>query len=236
MAIELKNGIEERYGVEIPIADLIKGASITELAGNIAERFGKRKDEEEFEPVEIDVTENYTLSYGQNAMWFQHQLAPSSIFNPTYAVKISEDVNIEKLKDSINIVVERHSALRTRFKFFDGQPVQNIDPAIKPNLEVIECVEKSDAEIIELVQSYAEKVFEIERGEVFRIMLFKRESDSVLFIATHHIAVDYWSMATLVNEIGILYGSENDVKLLRPSKYSYIDFINWQVKIRDFTR
>lgn len=228
MAIEVKNKIEHKYNTIIPISDLIQGPTIKEISTIISNKIGSYNEKEELVPSEIIDGKNYNLSYGQNAMWFQHQMAPESIFNPTYAVRIKGELDVHRFSESVRIVIQRHEALRTTFKFFEGQPVQSIDSQVSYGLSIIDCKSKSEKEMEELVQKYSEETFKIELGEVFRIILFKREKGSILLIAAHHIAVDYWSMAIIVNEIGLLYYSGNNPGILEENKYSYIDFVDWQ--------
>lgn len=232
MAIEVKNKIDHYYNISIKISELIKGPTIEQLAEII-----------EFQILDSSTTdlpklgkiantqEQFELSYGQNAMWFQHKMAPASIFNPTYATRIKSDVDIEKFKEVLKIIIERHSSLRTTYHFIDGKTIQKINDDLVLPFYFHDCTGNSVQEVDEKVHIAANEEFNLETGPVFKTHLFKiNDNDFVLLLASHHIAVDFWSQATITNEIGLLY-EMSDVSILPKTDHSYIDFVRWQNKL-----
>ncbi|GFE67454.1 condensation domain-containing protein [Chroococcus sp. FPU101] len=65
------------------------------------------------------------LSFAQERLWFLHQLDPS---NAAYHIPIAwhftGKLDIQKLQDSLNTIIQRHESLRTRFPFIDGKPIK----------------------------------------------------------------------------------------------------------------
>ncbi len=231
MAIELKNNLTNKYKISIPVAELIKGPSVKDLTDIILEELEKEEDEETVKLIRGEKrTGDFELSSGQNAMWFQHQMAPESIFNPTYAVKIKSSIDLEKFKNVLSKIIERHDALRTTYHLKDNRPVQRVHEKIELPFTVTDCKQLNVEELDELINKKANEIFNIETGPVFKTHLFELKNDeSVFLISAHHIAVDFWSLATIVDEISQLYQAESNVEL-KTNRYTYIDFTEWQKK------
>src|SRR5215510_998003 len=67
------------------------------------------------------------LSYGQRALWFLQQLDPGSgAYNIKLAARISNRVDAVALRNAFQLLVNRHSALRTVFPSVKGGPVQQV--------------------------------------------------------------------------------------------------------------
>ena len=67
------------------------------------------------------------LSYGQQALWFLHQLPPEEIsFNVAGAIRILSDLDIPALEHAFEQLVERHGSLRSTFHAVNGEPVQRV--------------------------------------------------------------------------------------------------------------
>src|SRR6185503_18407500 len=68
----------------------------------------------------------------------------------------------------------------------------------------------SEEELNERLVAEAHLPFDLENGPLLRVSLFQRSTqEHVLLLALHHIVADFWSLAVLVNELGILYRAEN---------------------------
>src|SRR5262245_2153061 len=64
-------------------------------------------------------------SFAQQRLWFIDQIEPASpLYNIADAVRLTGQLNIVALEQTLNEVIERHEVLRTTFAFIDGQPVQ----------------------------------------------------------------------------------------------------------------
>ena len=56
----------------------------------------------------------------------------------------------------------------------------------------------------------AYRPFDLERGPLLRVSLFTRSArEHILLLVVHHIVIDFWSLAILLNELGVLYPAEN---------------------------
>ena len=52
-------------------------------------------------------------------------------------------------------------------------------------------------------------------------------------LVVHHIVVDFWSLAVMLNELGVLYsaGKAGGPAVLPPIELQYTDFVRWQTKM-----
>ncbi len=234
MAIELKNTVESNLGVNVPIAILLQGPSLNDLTSKILEQL--EGTEEEAPRLEVkkkkapaSEPEDFKLSHGQRAMYFQHTMNPDSVFNLAYAVRIRSDFDRELLKESFQRLIDRHPALRTTFHLKDGEPVQRVHPTM-PAFFVEEDVQNlSDAQIRERLQEEVQSHFDLENGPLMRVYLFKRgQADFILLFVMHHIITDIWSQAVLLDELSRLFETRGDVNQLPPLEADYTDFVQWQ--------
>src|SRR5215510_3167392 len=79
----------------------------------------------------------FPASFAQRRLWFLDQLEPgNSAYHLTTAPRLRGALNFDALEQSLNEIVNRHEALRTRFEAIDGEPMQVVEPASKLKLRV----------------------------------------------------------------------------------------------------
>ena len=175
------------------------------------------------------------LSYNQQGIWFLYQLAPESmVYNVNFAARIRSDVDIPALRRAFQALVDRHPALRTTFSVRSGKPAQRVHQQLAVHFVEIDA-SAWDSEVLKtrlLEEAY--RPFDLERGPVLRVNLFNRSAkDRVLLLVVHHIVIDFWSLALLLTELGVLYPAEKaGVKALLPALDSqYTDYVRWQAEM-----
>src|SRR5271166_2050340 len=81
---------------------------------------------------------SHPLSYNQQGIWFLYQLAPqSSIYNVNFAARICAEIDIPAMRRALQVLVERHSALRTTFPVHLGKPIQRVHETQKVNFQEV---------------------------------------------------------------------------------------------------
>src|ERR1700729_1970127 len=69
----------------------------------------------------------YPLSHGQEALWFLWKLAPnSSSYTIVVPLGVRGNLDIPALRESWQILTDRHGCLRTAFREEDGKPIQAV--------------------------------------------------------------------------------------------------------------
>jgi acyl carrier protein len=132
LATQVISQIRQHFAIEIPLRYLFENSSITKLGKKI-EKIQQETNQLEIPP--ITKTENYDLSFAQQRQWFLAQLEPDSPFyNIPIAIRLEGYLDIQRLQDSLNQVIQRHEILRTAYPTKDGQPSSTIAPEINLKL------------------------------------------------------------------------------------------------------
>src|SRR3979490_2990565 len=93
----------------------------------------------------------FPASFAQQRLWFLDQLQPgNAAYNVSSVQRLRGAVNVQVLEQSLNEIVRRHEALRTRFEDIDGEPMQVIEPALRLKLNVEEVSSESARQEAEL--------------------------------------------------------------------------------------
>ncbi len=174
----------------------------------------------------------HRLSYGQRSLWFLHQLAPGSpAYTITYAGRISGDLDVSALERAAQALVDRHAILRTTYTVRDGQPLQLVHPQWPVRIARHD-LGPDDVELDEWLRRESNRPFDLQTGSVLRLTLLRREPDEhVLVLAVHHIAVDFWSIDIILDELRLLYAAEHGCEPPPPCPQRYVDYADQQVRM-----
>ena len=174
----------------------------------------------------------YPLSYNQQGIWFLSQLAPESmVYNVSFAARITSKLDVPALRRSFQALVDRHPCLRTTFSVRSGKPEQRIHRDSKVHFEERDASVWSRDEIEIRLTDEAHRPFDLEQGPLLRVSVFKRSpNEHYLLLVVHHIAIDFWSLSILLNELGSLYPAEAAGRhaTLPPLDLQYSDYVRWQ--------
>lgn len=177
------------------------------------------------------------LSYGQERMWFQTQLAPGSpLFNESITIHKHGPLNATALHRSLNEIIRRHEIWRTNFRHMDGQPVQVVRPPFDIDLPFSDLssipLEQREAEAVRLATEDAIKPFDLAHDRLVRTRLTKwSDNEHRLFITLHHIIFDGISIyRVFLPELLSLYRafSTDSPSPLPELKIQYADYAYWQ--------
>ena len=180
-------------------------------------------------------TEGVPLSSGQRRLWFLDQWHPG---NPAYnlpaVVPLRQPVDMDALQRALDTVVQRHGSLRTQFRIA-GEPVQDVLPAGRVEFRRV-CTPFAQAPgarnlISSQIHEEIRRPFDLQRGPLFRAVLFTHDGDRALLVLTvHHIVADGWSMGLLYEEFGSVYHAfqQGHPIALGELPIQYTDFAAWQ--------
>ena len=178
---------------------------------------------------------SHPLSYNQQGIWFLYQLAPeTSVYNVNFAARISADIDVPAMRRAFQTLIDRHPALRTTFPVHFGKPIQRIHEAQKVHFQEVEGSTWSPEELKIRLLEEAYCPFDLERGPLLRVTLFTRSArEHILLLVVHHIVIDFWSLAILLDELGVLYLAEKTgaQAILPALKLRYTDYVCWQAEM-----
>src|SRR6202165_6133823 len=205
-----------------PISDLSPNEKRALLAQLLRR---KARESQQFHP----------LSDNQQGIWFLSQFAPeSSIYNVSFAGRIRSEVDIPAFRRAFQALVDRHPSLRTTIAVHSDKPVQHIHEHQPVHFEEIDASTWREDELQTRLVEETQHPFDLERGPVMRVSLFTRSAqEHILLLAIHHIVVDFWSLAVILNELGVLYSAEKAGRpaALPPLDLQYTDFVRWQAEM-----
>src|SRR3569833_33507 len=140
---QLVSRIRDAFGVELTLRELFEQQTLQSQARLIEVKSGNGERLPAI--VTVDRTKPLPLSFAQQRLWFlSRMMRPSSVYNIPLALPLRGQVNEAALLQSLNEIVRRHEALRTRFVDVQGDAVQVIDAA-SDNCVVVEDIHSEEA-------------------------------------------------------------------------------------------
>ena len=172
------------------------------------------------------------LSIGQRALWFLDRLAPgSSAYILAGALRVTGPLHVPALRQVLEILAERHPALRTSFGEDDGavnEPVQRVLAQRSPTFVEENATAWDEATLEARQAALAWSPFDLERDPLLRVgVLHRGPGEHRIVFALHHIVSDFWSLGVLLRELSALYrdGGEIGRASLRPLRSTYAEHV-----------
>ena len=150
---------------------------------------------------------SFPLSLSQQNIWnLERTLPGTSVNNISTTVRIKGNLDFPILQDSINLVLEKDSSLRTRLTVKDGEMVQYHAPFEREEFPIYDFSNTSKEGIENWETAVTREPIRLEESPLYRFVLFRDgESSGGLLIKLHHIIADGWSQILLCNRIGQTY-------------------------------
>jgi amino acid adenylation domain-containing protein len=233
------------FGVSLPIATLFEAPTIEALARRLDEARAIQSKEPRLEIARAKPQDTPSVSIVQeNVFGIEREFPGLPQFNLPYAYRLQGPLDIPALECSIAEVVRRHDSLRTSFHWVDEQPIALIVPAaeIASPLSIEDLAAnahpgngRAKTLLLKEAELQAEreawKPFDLARAPLFRVRLFRLESeDHVLLLVLHHIVVDGWSIGLFFEELSKLYlgfAAGREEKVPKPP-FQFSDLARWQ--------
>ncbi|SDF55837.1 non-ribosomal peptide synthetase [Chitinophaga filiformis] len=128
-----------------------------------------------------------------------------------YSFTMAGGMDVERFRNSLTTVMQRHDALRLRFIADKGvRPVQVIMDEVTPEL-TCHSLQHED-EVAAFLQADRERAFDILTDTLFRAAILHIGDNSRLVISFHHIILDGWSFAIVMNELIAVYHGKTILK------------------------
>jgi hybrid polyketide synthase/nonribosomal peptide synthetase ACE1 len=162
--------------------------------------------------ADLDYIRTCDLSYGQARFWFlQSYVEDKSAFNITCSFDLTGKLNVERLRNAVETVGQRHEALRTCLLATpDGKQCQRV--LAKSNLRLEEKTFRSAEDLARNFEGLKEHVYDLSSGEIMRVILLlpsesmsSTEAVNQLLIGYHHINMDGVSLSIILNELELVY-------------------------------
>ncbi|MBR0669453.1 AMP-binding protein, partial [Roseomonas hellenica] len=174
-------------------------------------------------------------SPAQRQLWFLWQMDPQgSAYNITGRISLSGPLDEDAFDRAIALLLQRHAALRTRFRE-DGEDVlQEVrdDASAAITRSDLTALDQGaqDATLAGFDAAEASRVFDLTAGPLACFHLIRLSPRlHHLQLTLHHIIADGWSMRVLIEDLVALYDAACGGPAAAPAApVSYADFAQWQ--------
>ncbi len=222
--------------VELPIRSLFEAPTVADFSELIRKQIGEGKQGGLAEIVRVSREGELPLSYSQQRMWFYEHLASGSAsFHIPLGVRLTGQLNHAALEQTFGEIIRRHESLRTIFPAVYDRPIQVIQEPTSFHLPVVDLSslanEDREPEAARLAQQEALRRFDLGKGPLLRLMLFRlSDSDHIAICTMHHIIADGQSFEVVIAELGQLYAAMNNGRpsALPELSVQYVDYAAWQ--------
>ncbi|MBB5647621.1 non-ribosomal peptide synthetase [Pedobacter cryoconitis] len=220
-AAVLVNRVSKELGAQLKLRDIFKNQTIRKMSLLISNAVLSEAVSIPAAPVKGA----YVLSAAQKRMYFLYELDQSSVaYNMPQFIRLEGELDTDRLREALKVLVKRHESLRTVFGMEQDEPVQYI--LEESNFELIYTDLKASAKR-ELTTRLADFVqpFDLQSGPLLRAELISiSNTEHVLAIDLHHIVTDGVSNGLLVQDFMQLYQGLN----LTALAIQYKDYSEWQ--------
>ncbi|MFZ6659097.1 condensation domain-containing protein, partial [Undibacterium sp. TJN19] len=224
--------IRNVFGIELPLRDVFERKDLKSQALLIEQAQLQGSALPALEVV--DRSQPLPLSFSQQRLWFlSRMMPPNAVYNIPFALRLRGQVDESALVHSLNAIISRHEALRTRFADVDGQAVQLIDPPGRPCV-VVEDIDSQTA-LDSRILAERHYCFDLSNEPLVRLRVLNTRFDGhhVLLATFHHIVADGWSMGVFFKELVELYRTTvaapgAQITPLAPLRLQFADYAHWQ--------
>ncbi|MFJ3640160.1 amino acid adenylation domain-containing protein [Streptomyces sp. NPDC090108] len=209
-------GVRERLGRACPASTVLRPGSLGRLAALLRRSPAGGTGAA---PVVAPAPErpSYPLTPQQRQIYFEQIKDERAVhYNVPLTLRLPAGTDPLRLADALRRLTQRHDALRTRFAVTDdGQVVQHIDRSVDP---VVRVTDTGPGPLSGFVRP-----FDLARAPLWRADVHRTDTAVTLRLDLHHIIVDGFSLAPLLQDLAALYaGDEPPLPALE-----YRDYATW---------
>lgn len=224
-AMMLISRIRQEFGVKVAWAELFANPTFKGLADFIQK--AQIQQHHPIYPV-ANKQEYFPVSPVQRQIFALEQTRELGVTYHTPAVWLIEgDLDIARLQQSLQRLIDRHEAFRTSFHFIQGKLMQRILDDVDWNIEKFQAIDENEAkkQVSKFIRPFDLREMPLFRVGLIRISAYKH----VLILDMHHLICDGVSMGILHREFAHVYQGET----LPHLTYQYKDYAVWIQKQLD---
>ncbi|MET8560125.1 AMP-binding protein [Streptomyces flaveolus] len=200
-AVRLTELIARHAGVDVPVRDLLAGATVADLM----ERVGTAEPA----PVRADDDASGRLCKAQESLLFLHMLDPDSdAYTISFACEPGPGTDHDLFEQALRTALEHQPELRVRFTSSgaDGrrEPVsaQRMRDAL-----ALTPVPVAEDRLAQQLSEAAALPFDPEQGPLLRLYRWQTPTRRVYQVVVHHLVTDLWSLSLALRDLGSAYSA-----------------------------
>nr|MDF9459927.1 condensation domain-containing protein [Bacillus pumilus] len=210
--------VQAKLNKHVPLKVLFEKPTIRAMAAYLEEV--DSSDITSIHPAEKQ--DFYPVSSAQKRMYVLQQTDPEAVTYHMPAVLMMEGaLDVKRLEEAPQALIERHESLRTAFVEIDGVPVQKVYRRVPFTLEVVEVERGHERPVIDAFIT----PFSLHQAPLMRAKVAKLSDEKYVFMMDmHHIIADGVTRSLLIQELAELY----EKKTLPPVQPHYKDYAVWR--------
>lgn len=220
-AINLCAKIYSELNVQIFVKDVLENPIIKDLSDVISSKDLHNKN---CPLKKAEIKDIYQASFAQKRIFYSTQAISSGnnvVYNVSGGLLIDSVLDVNKIVDCINKIVDNQSSFRTQFEIVDGELYQRI---INHAQIKIDCYNGQEKDLQSILDKFP-KPFDLTTAPLLRASVYVLDNKkTLLLLDTHHIIMDGASLNILIQDFCTLYSNNNIDKL----KFEYIDYSEWE--------
>lgn len=236
LATQLIARIRRELNKEISLRQIFEAPTIVQLEKVLMDESKSNQVDESLTIKTVPRTGSLPLSFAQQRLWFLDQLEGlSATYNLAFAVKIDGIIEENLVKQSFNLIVQRHEVLRTNYSSKEGrahQTIRLIEELPMPIVDLTEVsLEEQEQHAQERIDHETQTPFSLSEDWLIRMSLLRlSDQKHILLLTMHHIVSDGWSMGVFLQEFKNIYMAlkNKQPQPLSELRVQYIDFAHWQ--------
>ena len=226
-AMTCTNICRKEFEVNIPLNLLYKNPTIEEFAKRITTTVNQLNENVSTDSSntftngrikKIERREYYPLSPVQEQIYFRNSLVPDSVqYNINGLVRLDINRSDSFYTDILNQLITRHEIFSYTILQIGGKLYQRSVFNTRPEIHTIDITNRQIMEVVKEIT----KPFSIEKERLIRVYLLKSNKDKYLYLDTHHIICDGYSLSKLCNELKLVVQGKNVPCL----NYRFVDYL-----------
>ncbi|KEK25307.1 non-ribosomal peptide synthetase [Bacillus gaemokensis] len=222
LAMMLSSRLSEKFNKNISVKDIFTNDTIAKLERVIVEN-AKGNISKAALIENVGKKEYYPVSSAEKRIYLLDQYENGKAYNLIKAFNIYGQLDVLKLKKSIQKLIGIHENLKGSFKFIEENLVKVLN---EENLVEVKHYTMTENELFEQSEFLIED-FDLSTGPLVKPVLIEMkdtEYQYVLILNFHHIIVDGRSLETITNDLFKLYNDEE----IEASRVRYVDYASWE--------
>ncbi len=145
-------------------------------------------------------------------------------FNQSITLKISGNLNLNLLIQTLDSLVQRHDNFRMRFDLSRNLCLIADSPKAVLSRVSLSVKEDLNVHLSELKKDFANHCFDLQNGPLYQFNLLSQLQTHYLSLTAHHVICDGWTLGLLISEIGAVYNALVHPENQLADPLSYVDF------------
>jgi acyl-CoA synthetase (AMP-forming)/AMP-acid ligase II/acyl carrier protein len=218
LAAQLVVRLERELGTPLALRDVFAVPSLRALADRIAKMQAKAGcviGLRSLPPAAASRARCLALTAAQRSMWLALTADNQpAAFQLSVAIELRGALDVPALRQSLQLLMQRHDALRTSFDLRGNEPLQRVHHNLpvpklyETDLEpALRAIGRADA-MRALVECQIERGFDLARGPLWACALARLDAaTSCLVLTAHHLVLDSGSLSIVLGDLAELYAA-----------------------------